>query len=185
MTGSITTAGDPLNVRRAPTTSSTVVGTVNNGTEVSIDCQTQGTRVSGRLGTTSLWDYVPSLNGYVSDAYVRTGSDGQVAPSCGVGTGSAQCSSGSCAGEGLFRSSDATFVVWDRAADGKSAVVQYWLAGGVGPLVVRHSGGSGGKTEKAISVDSGDWVYYKVCVRDYSGGTGFQSCSNGITDYAA
>ncbi|WP_216215631.1 SH3 domain-containing protein [Amycolatopsis aidingensis] len=183
--GTVRTAGGPLNVRRAPTTTSTVVGSVDNGTKVTIDCQTHGTRISGELGTTTLWDYVPSLGGYVSDAYMYTGSDGQIAPSCGVGTGSAECSTGGCAGEGLFRSEDATFVVWDRSPDGKSAVVQYWLAGGVGPLVVRHSGGSGTSTEQAIDLQPDDWVYYKVCVRDYSGGTGFESCSNGITDYAA
>ncbi len=118
--GTVQTAGDPLTVRRAPTTSATAVGSVANGTTVAIDCQATGTSVTGPLGTTTLWDYVPALGGYVSDGYVRTGSDGRVAPDCGVGSGSAECSSGDCAGEGVFRASDGHFLVYDKVSDGKS-----------------------------------------------------------------
>lgn len=185
-TGTVQTAGDPLNVRRAPTTAATVVRTVANGASVSIDCQTAGQSVTGPLGTSTLWDYIPALGGYISDTYVKTGSDGRVAPDCGVGTGSAECSTGACAAEGLFRSSDARFSVWDRDADGKSAVVAYWLKGGVGPLYVWNSGGNGTQVDKVVSVPSGGWVHYKVCVANYSATSPvLEACSNGITDFAA
>ena len=47
---------------------------------VAITCQKRGTSVKGTYGTTTLWDKING--GYVSDAYVSTGSDGQVAPTC-------------------------------------------------------------------------------------------------------
>nr|WP_158886992.1 hypothetical protein [Amycolatopsis anabasis] len=184
--GTVQTAGDPLNVRRAPSTSATAVRTVANGTKVVIDCQTTGSSVQGPLGTTTIWDYVPALGGYISDAYVRTGSDQRVAPDCGVGTGSAACSAGTCAAEGQFRSSDAHFLVYDRAADGKSAVVAYWLAGGAGPLYAWNSGGNGTHTDRPANVGKGGWVFYKVCVANYSATNPvLESCSPGLTDYAA
>lgn len=51
-----------------------------DGGTVRITRQTRGQTVTGTYGTTSLWDKIGA--GYVSDAYVNTGSDGQVAPSC-------------------------------------------------------------------------------------------------------
>jgi uncharacterized protein YraI len=186
VSGTVQTAGDPLTVRRAPDTSATAVRTVANGATVAIDCQTTGTSVTGPLGTTTLWDYVPALGGYVSDGYVKTGSDGQVAPDCGVGSGSAECSSGDCAGEGLFRASDGHFLVYDKVSDGKSAVVAYWLPGGVGPLYAWNSGGAGTNTDRATGVSSGDWIYYKVCIANYSAtAPTLENCSGGLTDYAA
>jgi uncharacterized protein YraI len=184
-TGTISTAGDPVNVRRAPTTTSTVVGSAANGRAVTIDCQTTGTSVTGHLGTSTLWDYIPALGGYVSDTYVQTGSSARVAPDCGVGTGSAECSTGVCAAEGQFKSSNGHFLVYDRNADGKSAVVAYWLKGGVGPLYAWNSNGNGTSTDRATNVPSGGWVYYKVCIADYSTTPTLEACSNGITDYVA
>ncbi|MBP2181187.1 hypothetical protein [Amycolatopsis magusensis] len=184
--GTVQTAGDPLNVRRAPTTAATVVRTVANGAAVSIDCQTTGPSVTGPLGTSTLWDYIPALGGYISDTYVKTGSDGRIAPDCGVGSGSAECSTGACAAEGLFRSSDARFSVWDRDADGKSAVVAYWLKGGIGPLYVWNSSGNGTQVDKVVSVPDGGWVHYKTCVANYSATSPvLEACSNGITDFAS
>ncbi|MEC3977631.1 SH3 domain-containing protein [Amycolatopsis sp. H20-H5] len=185
-TGTVQTAGDPLNVRRAPSTNSSAVRTVANGASVTIDCQPTGTQVTGPLGTTTLWDHVPALGGYVSDGYVKTGSDQRIAPDCGVGSGSAECSTGVCAGEGLFRSSDAHFLVYDKNADGKSAVVAYWLKGGAGPFYVWNSGGNGTSVDKAVAVAKGGWVYFKVCVGNYAATNPvLEACSGGITDYAA
>jgi uncharacterized protein YraI len=184
-TGTISTAGDPVNVRRAPTTNSTIVSSAPNGRAVTIDCQTTGTSVTGHLGTSTLWDYIPALGGYVSDTYVQTGSSGRIAPDCGVGTGSAECSTGACAAEGLFKSSNGHFLVYDRNADGKSAVVAYWLKGGVGPLYAWNSSGNGTSTDRATNVPSGGWVYYKVCIADFSATPTLEACSNGITDYVA
>ena len=79
-TGTVNTAGSPLTVRSGPGTSYAAVGSVADGATVTILCQRHGQTISGTYGTTDLWDYLG--NGYVSDAYVFTGSDGQVAPSC-------------------------------------------------------------------------------------------------------
>lgn len=79
--GTVNTAGAPLTVRAKPTSVSAAIGRRSDGARVSITCQTYGQRVTGTYGTTRLWDRIGS-GGYVSDAYVRTGSDGLVAPLC-------------------------------------------------------------------------------------------------------
>ena len=73
-------AGAPLTVRSGPSTGATAVGSVPDGAKVTIKCQKHGSQVTGTYGTTTLWDYIGT--GYISDAYVNTGSDGQVAPTC-------------------------------------------------------------------------------------------------------
>ncbi len=80
VTARIRTSGAPLNVRATASTSARIVGSVANGATVHIRCQVRGTTVTGPYGRSSLWDYIGT--GYVSDAYVYTGSDGQVAPTC-------------------------------------------------------------------------------------------------------
>ncbi|MFF1606662.1 hypothetical protein ACFVYA_02690 [Amycolatopsis sp. NPDC058278] len=183
--GTVKTAGDPLNVRRAPTAAATAVKTVANGAAVTIDCQAIGPSVTGTYGTSTLWDYVPALGGYISDSYVYTGKDERIAPDCGVGSGSGQCAD-ACAGEGQYRSSDSHFLVYDTASDGYSAVVAYWLKGGAGPFYVWNSGGEGTKVDKAVSIPHGTWVFYKVCVANYTTARpDLKSCSDGITDNAA
>ncbi|EHR60299.1 C39 family peptidase [Saccharomonospora cyanea] len=85
------TDGDGLNVRSGPTTASSVVGLVWDGTVVDISCQAQGDAVTNTYGFTSdLWDYVPSLGGYVADAYMATGHDHRIpgVPDCGDDGGS-------------------------------------------------------------------------------------------------
>lgn len=78
--GRINTAGAPLTVRSGPGTGYSAVGSVSDGTHVTIRCQKVGQRITGTYGTTAIWDKIGS--GYVSDAYVYTGSDGRVAPDC-------------------------------------------------------------------------------------------------------
>lgn len=78
--GTVNTNGASLSVRAQPTTDSAKVGSVDDGDKVTITCQIHGGSVSGTYGTTTLWDFIGS--GYVSDAYISTGSDGQVAPTC-------------------------------------------------------------------------------------------------------
>jgi hypothetical protein len=78
--GTVNTSGAPLTVRAKPSTSSEAVGSLADGTKITIKCQKHGTSVSGTYGTSSLWDFIGT--GYVADAYVQTGSDGQVAPTC-------------------------------------------------------------------------------------------------------
>ncbi|MEZ4307126.1 MAG: peptidoglycan DD-metalloendopeptidase family protein [Polyangiaceae bacterium] len=80
VSGTVNTSGIDLTVRSAPSTSAAKVGSVADGQKITISCQVNGTKVTGTYGTTTLWDYIGY--GYVSDAYVLTGSDGQVAPTC-------------------------------------------------------------------------------------------------------
>ncbi|MEU8633910.1 hypothetical protein AB0C38_17185 [Amycolatopsis sp. NPDC048633] len=84
-TGTVhTDSGIALTVRATPSTSGSPVGTVADGTAVTISCQTNGSTVDGKYGTSDIWDKVG--DGYISDAYVYTGSDGRVAPDCAGST---------------------------------------------------------------------------------------------------
>jgi hypothetical protein len=78
--GRVNTAGAPLTVRAGASTNTAAVGSVADGAHVTITCQKHGESIHGTYGTSSLWDKIGG--GYVSDAYVSTGSDGQVAPTC-------------------------------------------------------------------------------------------------------
>jgi hypothetical protein len=78
--GRVNTTGAPLNVRASASTTARITTTVNDGATVRITCQRRGTSVRGTYGTSTLWDYIGT--GYIADAYVSTGSDGQVAPTC-------------------------------------------------------------------------------------------------------
>lgn len=73
--GTVNTAGSPLTVRSGPGTSHSAVGTVADGTRVTISCQTTGTTVTGTYGTSKIWDRI-GAGRYISDAYVYTGYDG-------------------------------------------------------------------------------------------------------------
>jgi len=80
------TDGDGLHVRSAPTSQSTSLGLVWDGRRVDISCQAQGQSVTNTRGfTSSIWDYVPALGGYLADAYMSTGHDYWIpgVPRCG------------------------------------------------------------------------------------------------------
>lgn len=79
--GRVNTAGAPLTVRSGTSTSTSAVGSVNDGATVTISCQKHGQSVSGTYGTSTLWDKI-GTGRYIADAYVSTGSDGQIAPTC-------------------------------------------------------------------------------------------------------
>ncbi|MFD0419990.1 SH3 domain-containing protein [Streptomyces sp. NPDC127108] len=70
-----------VNVRSGPGTSYAKVGRVQAGSRVSISCQRPGETVTGPTGTSKIWDKIGNGR-YVSDTYVRTGSNGYVAPRC-------------------------------------------------------------------------------------------------------
>ena len=80
-TGTVNSHGTPLNKRSGPGTSYPVVGSVPDGTTVTIVCQATGTTETGDWGATDLWDCLDD-NTYVSDAFVYTGTNGMVAPAC-------------------------------------------------------------------------------------------------------
>ena len=83
-TGTVHTSGSPLALRSSPSTSAGKLRDVASGTRITISCQATGSSVSGKYGTSRIWDKttVGGKTGYVSDAYVYTGSDGRVAPNC-------------------------------------------------------------------------------------------------------
>ncbi|MFG2293606.1 peptidase [Streptomyces sp. NPDC048603] len=74
--------GYQVNVRSGPGTGYPVVKVLPLGAWVSIRCQCPGTTVSGPYGTTNIWDCIGNGQ-FVSDAYVKTGTDGYVANRCG------------------------------------------------------------------------------------------------------
>jgi hypothetical protein len=78
--GRVDTAGAPLTIRAGASTSTAAVGSVADGATVHISCQKRGQSVSGTFGTSTLWDQIGA--GFVADAFISTGSDGQVAPTC-------------------------------------------------------------------------------------------------------
>ena len=80
-TGTVNSQGTPLNKRSGPGTNYPVVGSVPDGTTVTIVCQATGTTETGDWGATDLWDRLDD-NTYVSDAFVYTGTNGMVAPPC-------------------------------------------------------------------------------------------------------
>ncbi|MEU9339526.1 SH3 domain-containing protein [Streptomyces sp. NPDC048290] len=73
--------GVRLNVRSGPGTHYRIVRVLPEGATVPIYCQRPGDSVTGPYGTSTIWDCIANAQ-YVSDAYVRTGSDGYVAPRC-------------------------------------------------------------------------------------------------------
>lgn len=81
--GTVNTGGGSLYIRSGPSTSYQVVGSVANGATVRIYCQTRGQWVYSEVYQvwTDLWDRI-GTGQYVTDAYVYTGSNGQVAPTC-------------------------------------------------------------------------------------------------------
>ena len=78
--GRVNTSGADLTVRAGASTSTAAVGSVNDGARVTISCQKRGQSITGTYGTSTLWDKIGG--GFIADAYVSTGSDGQVAPTC-------------------------------------------------------------------------------------------------------
>lgn len=79
--GRVNTAGAPLTVRAGASTNSAAVGSVSDGATVRISCQKRGESVRGTYGTSTLWDKIGDGR-FIADAYVSTGSDGQIAPTC-------------------------------------------------------------------------------------------------------
>ncbi len=78
--GRVNTSGGELDIHADASTTAAVVGSVADGASVTITCQKHGASVAGTYGTSTLWDKVGP--GFIPDAFVSTGSDGQVAPTC-------------------------------------------------------------------------------------------------------
>ncbi|MBO1768531.1 hypothetical protein [Allobranchiibius sp. GilTou38] len=117
--GTVHTHGSPLTARASASTSARSTGSYANGAKVTISCQTNGSKVTGIYGTSTLWDKVGK--GYVSDTYVKTGSDGRVAPQCGK-TPAPPTSTKGCSTKGLNDPhSCGAAVAWAKAHLGRSS----------------------------------------------------------------
>ncbi|WP_347553189.1 SH3 domain-containing protein (plasmid) [Pseudalkalibacillus hwajinpoensis] len=84
-----TNSGVPLNMRSGPGTNYPIMLSIPSGSSVPYYCYARGTTVTGKYGTSNIWDQIQwedsrgVMNiGYVSDTYVYTGSDGPVGVRC-------------------------------------------------------------------------------------------------------
>ncbi|MGD9210250.1 MAG: SH3 domain-containing protein [Desulfobacteraceae bacterium] len=75
--GTVTTNGGNLNVRTGPDTSYTVVDSLANGSNVTIQCRTSGQSVNGKLGTSDQW-YRIGTQKFSSAAYISASGSTQV-----------------------------------------------------------------------------------------------------------
>jgi hypothetical protein len=64
-----------VNVRQAPATTAPVVGTVEQGKDVTVSCVANGEMVSAGSASSSQWLKISAPAGYVSAAYVSAGDD--------------------------------------------------------------------------------------------------------------
>jgi len=71
-----------VNVRQSATTNSSVLRTIPSGQPVGLNCYTVGAAVTGPYGSSSIW-YSIDGGGYVTDAYLETGSNSAVTAPCG------------------------------------------------------------------------------------------------------
>jgi LasA protease len=76
-----TNGGGTVNKRSGPGTGYAIVGSVADGTTVSVACSANGTTHSGRWGTTSLWNKLTDGT-WVTDAFMATGINGPVNGYC-------------------------------------------------------------------------------------------------------
>lgn len=73
-----------LNLRTSASSTATVLGCIPYNTTITIACIQNGSSMTGPYGTTKLWDKTTwgGKTGYVTDAYVYTGSNSAVASKC-------------------------------------------------------------------------------------------------------
>ena len=123
----ITPSGERLHVRSGPGTSYNEIGALTRGTVVSFSCYATGTAVTGPYGTETAWDRLDS-GGYVSDAWIYTGSNNAVVPQCGPNAG---CYAKSCVGKnpGTEGCTDAQMVrqykLWEPGGRDTAVVWEY------------------------------------------------------------
>ncbi|MER7008402.1 peptidoglycan DD-metalloendopeptidase family protein [Dactylosporangium sp. NPDC000555] len=90
--GTVASGATPLRTRSGPARTAQVLGTLSNGTPLSIVCQLRGESIAGAVRSTDMWDRLTS-GVYVSDAYVRreatppacTAAPAAPAPGAGAG----------------------------------------------------------------------------------------------------
>lgn len=80
-TGTVITSGENLNVRSGPGESYSLISKLAPGTIVSFNCYELGDSETGPYGTENIWDRLDS-GGFVTDAWVYTGSNSATVPAC-------------------------------------------------------------------------------------------------------
>jgi murein DD-endopeptidase MepM/ murein hydrolase activator NlpD len=84
-TGTVASGPIPLNIRSGPSVASGRVGTLPDGSAVTVVCQVAGQTIRGAVRATDRWDRLDS-GGFVSDGYLRrTGTP----PNCSASSGTA------------------------------------------------------------------------------------------------
>lgn len=79
--GTINTGGGSANLRNGPGTNYAVIGSIANGTAVSVYCIGYGTWITGPFGQTNVWDEIGGGR-WVTDAFVNTGTNQPIAMPC-------------------------------------------------------------------------------------------------------
>lgn len=141
--GTIQSGGGNVNLRSGPGTNYPIVGTIAQGTAVSIDCVGYGTAVTGPYGTTTLWDEIGNGH-WVTDAFVNTGTNLPIAmpcsttPTLGPGSGSIDTSvlSGcdfTNGGGGLNHASQTSGLDWWTVSLGCQSGYDYTYGNGYSP----------------------------------------------------
>lgn len=80
-----TSLGKTVSVRKSPEVDAEELSTLKTGSKVKIICQKYGDEVPYHFGPTKLWNWIEYESGkfgFITDAYVFTGTDDQVAPMC-------------------------------------------------------------------------------------------------------
>lgn len=77
-------ASPSLTIRTGPSTAYQPVGSASYGTTFGVWCVEYGAAVAGPWGTTTIWDFgnIAGVGGFVSDAWVYTGTMAATAPAC-------------------------------------------------------------------------------------------------------
>lgn len=73
--------GEAVNLREGPGTDTPIVGSVPDGSSVTIVCTARGTRERGPWGASDVWDRLDD-GSWISDAFLRTGTFEPVEPPC-------------------------------------------------------------------------------------------------------
>jgi Rieske Fe-S protein len=77
----VQTGDGQLNVHAGPGTGFYTYDSVDDGFVFNLVCQHRGSTVTGTYGASALWDQT-SRGGWLADAFVHTGSNAQIAPTC-------------------------------------------------------------------------------------------------------
>lgn len=79
--GTVNTGGGNANLRSGPGTNYSIVGSIADGSAVSVYCIGYGTSITGPFGTTTVWDEIGGGR-WITDAFVNTGTNAPIAMPC-------------------------------------------------------------------------------------------------------